>query len=135
MRLDVAHQTSSGNRYGTLNQDYALSAKIVPFIADAENEEGPPCYIAAVLDGHGMLGEISAERAGVALKEFLLESQLQHRVLKEMEKEEVEDLLIVSAANHDCRYHQLAKESFDSHLQSVAPNITQQMMGHWFFML
>lgn len=62
----AGHATEAGSRYGELNQDYALVRPV--FAPEEILETGTSsCTLAAVLDGHGMLGERVARAAGDAL--------------------------------------------------------------------
>lgn len=63
----AGHATLEGRRYGSLNQDYALVQHA--FNQDELSGESiwQQCCVAAVLDGHGMLGEEVARQAGEAL--------------------------------------------------------------------
>ncbi|KAL4422971.1 hypothetical protein ABPG75_009168 [Micractinium tetrahymenae] len=81
-----------GSRYGSLNQD---------FVATQELHEGgylrrhpqSQCYMTVVLDGHGMLGELAAREAGVAILHSIRDSELRHKQLEDMAKQEVEAMI------------------------------------------
>lgn len=64
---DIGSFTDAGNRYGDLNQDYVLVQKAFSKDELCDKEGVQQCYVATVLDGHGMLGELIAEKAGHAL--------------------------------------------------------------------
>lgn len=56
--VSVGSATLPGTRYGALNQDYVITDSI------RWSDGRPPCYMAIVMDGHGMLGEEAARIAG-----------------------------------------------------------------------
>eukprot|EP00873_Tetraselmis_striata_P035191 jgi/Tetstr1/455455/TSEL_042284.t1 len=63
-----ASYSDKGNRYGSLNQDAVFVEKVEGAGGAGEH----PAYVAAVLDGHGMLGEESADIAGKAVVRYLV---------------------------------------------------------------
>lgn len=63
----VGHHTAPGNRYGDLNQDFALVQHAFNKDELSGTSIWQQCCVAAVLDGHGMLGEQVARQAGRAL--------------------------------------------------------------------
>uniref|UniRef100_A0A7S1X3X9 PPM-type phosphatase domain-containing protein n=1 Tax=Tetraselmis chuii TaxID=63592 RepID=A0A7S1X3X9_9CHLO len=71
--VQYATYTNEGNRYGSLNQDAVFVETVTGRATGAVT-----AYIAAVLDGHGMLGEESAAIAGKAAVRYLVRA-LQRR--------------------------------------------------------
>lgn len=67
MGLDFGAYSAAGSRYGTLNQDYAVVRDAFTAKDLADRPGVPQCCVAAVLDGHGMLGELVAKACGDAL--------------------------------------------------------------------
>jgi hypothetical protein len=59
-----------GSRYGSLNQDAVFTA-VLHSEADLIRLGVPQTYIAVVLDGHGMLGELAAREAGAAIMDCI----------------------------------------------------------------
>lgn len=77
------HASMVGTKYGSLNQDVALVHRIpIP------EENGKHILIAAVLDGHGMLGEVAAEEAGRVLVAHIDACIQQEIVKKKKDKAE-----------------------------------------------
>lgn len=71
---EVGVATHPGNRYGTLNQDYATFQE---FYGAGETSKGSQqVYVATICDGHGVLGEKAASYAGKALVRHLYNSGL-----------------------------------------------------------
>lgn len=88
--------TLPGTRYGALNQDHVV-------IDTWDNRLGqPPFYIALVLDGHGMLGEVAAHEAATAILLVLKSSILNSQSLESLTLSQVEELLADAFhAGHD----------------------------------
>lgn len=97
----VGSASVSGSRYGALNQDYVLTD--VMFSETELQKLGmPQCYVALVLDGHGMLGEVCAQEAASAIMEALKSSPLRTRPLNSLSFKEIESILVDTFhAGHD----------------------------------
>lgn len=79
--MDIGVATLPGNRYGALNQDYAVVQELY-----AEGEAPPghqQVHIAAICDGHGVLGDKAACYAGKALVRHLLSAGLRRAQLRD----------------------------------------------------
>lgn len=113
--------TLPGTRYGSLNQDYVLTD--VLFTAqEIENLKCPQMYIAIVLDGHGMLGELAAQRAGNSIMKHLkTSSKLRERALDTHTLRNIER--IFTDAFHAA--HAVVLDSY-----SEAPNVYTYPLSH-----
>lgn len=88
--IDVGCYTLPGNRYGDLNQDYSVVQRFVsPHSGALAGTHG---FVGAVLDGHGMLGERVAEKAGDALVHDLCNNP-KLRTFSELSEDVVKALL------------------------------------------
>lgn len=80
MAIDIGSFSASGNRYCGLNQDHVVVQEM--YHADElSGQRNKQCYVAAVLDGHGLLGEKAAQQAGKALVRDLCSSAVRGRAL------------------------------------------------------
>ena len=86
----LGNGTVPGTRYGALNQDYVLT----DVLQSAAHLNIPQCYIALVLDGHGMLGEECAKEAGHAIMKALKSSPLRTHPLSTLSSDDVEKILV-----------------------------------------
>eukprot|EP00053_Salpingoeca_punica_P009777 m.88035 g.88035 ORF g.88035 m.88035 type:complete len:591 (-) comp15159_c0_seq1:1727-3499(-) len=66
----VGCMSQCGRRHGSINQDNCVYEKIV-------GSDGEVSWVGAVFDGHGLLGEVAAAAAVVALKEIVASGEFQ----------------------------------------------------------
>jgi len=90
---EYGRATENGTRYGLLNQDFAFTKQlpgplVLPSTAGVKASSGE-VHVGAVLDGHGMLGEVSAKTVGQALDNFLTQ-RLQTASVEEMNEAELQ---------------------------------------------
>ncbi|MEW5302043.1 MAG: hypothetical protein WDW36_004855 [Sanguina aurantia] len=85
--VDLGTATATGNRYCGLQQDYLC---VQEFYTKEEIPHGhQQIFIAAVCDGHGILGDKSAAYAGKALCRHLYSSTLRNKKLSALPQEEI----------------------------------------------
>jgi serine/threonine protein phosphatase PrpC len=97
----VGSATVPGSRYGALNQDYVLT-DVMYSEAELRHLNLPQCFIALVLDGHGMLGEVCAQEAADEMLRLLKASKLKTNSLASLGTKEVEKILVDTFhAGHD----------------------------------
>eukprot|EP01025_Chloroclados_australasicus_P032005 TRINITY_DN323_c0_g1_i1.p2 TRINITY_DN323_c0_g1~~TRINITY_DN323_c0_g1_i1.p2 ORF type:complete len:348 (-),score=27.52 TRINITY_DN323_c0_g1_i1:553-1596(-) len=90
--LDYGCASNCGSRYGTLNQDYGVVQPVI----DPEEltcQDRQQCFIGAVLDGHGILGQETARYAGKALVRYLCGSDLRTKAVRKWKSQSVQNLL------------------------------------------
>mmetsp|Transcript_37336 Transcript_37336/g.83082 ORF Transcript_37336/g.83082 Transcript_37336/m.83082 type:complete len:363 (-) Transcript_37336:1554-2642(-) len=86
--VEVGTATLPGNRYGGLNQDYCV---VQEFYTPAEIPKGgKQAYIVAICDGHGILGDKSANFAGKAIARALYSGALRNKNLSKLPQSELE---------------------------------------------
>ncbi|GFR40740.1 hypothetical protein Agub_g1350 [Astrephomene gubernaculifera] len=91
--LDIGCASVPGNRYGDMNQDYCV---VQEFYAPGEIPPGHrQTYIAAVCDGHGVLGDKAACYAGKTLVRHIYTSGLRNRLLRDA-RPEAEKLMVAA---------------------------------------
>ncbi|KFM25536.1 putative protein phosphatase 2C 12 [Auxenochlorella protothecoides] len=89
----IGTATLTGSRYGNLNQDFVVVEQLLT-ARQMKALKLPQCYVAAVLDGHGMLGEDASREAGRAIAASLRTAPALHtRGLAALSDAEVEALL------------------------------------------
>jgi serine/threonine protein phosphatase PrpC len=97
----VGSATVPGSRYGALNQDYVLT-DVMYSEAELRRHNLPQCFIALVLDGHGMLGEVCAQEAADEILRLIKSSKLKTNTLAALGAKEVEKIMIdVFHSGHD----------------------------------
>jgi serine/threonine protein phosphatase PrpC len=97
----VGSATVPGSRYGALNQDYVLT-DVMYSKEELHHLNVPQCFIALVLDGHGMLGEVCAQEAADEMLRLLKASKLRTNSLASLGAEQVEKILVDTFhAGHD----------------------------------
>lgn len=91
----------AGSRYGNLNQDHVHVEKL---FTDAQLRVlgVPQAYMALVMDGHGMLGEMASQRAGKVIARYLKAYLMKHKDLRALNRTQIETLFKeVFAVAHD----------------------------------
>eukprot|EP00201_Polytomella_parva_P017062 CAMPEP_0175055150 /NCGR_PEP_ID=MMETSP0052_2-20121109/9914_1 /TAXON_ID=51329 ORGANISM="Polytomella parva, Strain SAG 63-3" /NCGR_SAMPLE_ID=MMETSP0052_2 /ASSEMBLY_ACC=CAM_ASM_000194 /LENGTH=505 /DNA_ID=CAMNT_0016319951 /DNA_START=108 /DNA_END=1621 /DNA_ORIENTATION=- len=83
--LEVGVYSLTGNRYGELNQDYAVVQEMYP-PQSIPRDQGQ-MFLAVMCDGHGILGEKIASYAGKALGRHIYHSSLRNLTLKNVDPE------------------------------------------------
>lgn len=94
----VGAYTLPGNRYGDLNQDYVAPQEMYT-AAELKRYSGrPQCHIAAVLDGHGLVGERAAQQGGKTLIRDLTFGRLRQKHLAQFTNDQLHTLMQVRVA-------------------------------------
>ena len=97
----VGSASVPGSRYGALNQDYVITDTMYSK-EHLQDLRMPQCYIALVLDGHGMLGEVCAKEAATGIMDCIKSSLLRTCSLKSLSFEKIEEILVNAFhAGHD----------------------------------
>ncbi|GAX81526.1 hypothetical protein CEUSTIGMA_g8954.t1 [Chlamydomonas eustigma] len=85
--LSIGCATQCGTRYGSLNQDYCV---VQEMYTPAEIPEGgKQVYIAAICDGHGILGDKAALFSGKTMIRHLYAGALRNKTLCKMNSDEL----------------------------------------------
>eukprot|EP01026_Neomeris_dumetosa_P028061 TRINITY_DN2275_c0_g1_i1.p2 TRINITY_DN2275_c0_g1~~TRINITY_DN2275_c0_g1_i1.p2 ORF type:complete len:348 (-),score=34.41 TRINITY_DN2275_c0_g1_i1:5231-6274(-) len=84
--------TNCGSRYGKINQDYGIVSSLMTQTELASSDR-QQCFIGAVLDGHGLLGQETSRLAGKALIRFLCNSDLKNRPINEWKQREIQQFM------------------------------------------
>ncbi|PNH04301.1 putative protein phosphatase 2C 12 [Tetrabaena socialis] len=122
--VDVGSATLAGNRYGEMNQDYCVSV-VQEMYAPGEIPKGHrQTYIAAICDGHGVLGDKAASYAGKSLVRHLYTSSLRNRLLKDVRPEA--EKLMVSAFQ---KGHNAAMSLYDDPPKSIRYSAHRKSMA------
>ena len=77
--LEIGASTNTGNRYGPVNQDYCVVQEM--YSKGEIPSGGKQLYIAAICDGHGILGDRMAKDAGKAMIRYLYNGPLRNKKL------------------------------------------------------
>ena len=80
--LEIGASTSAGNRYGPVNQDYCVVQEM--YSRGEIPQGGKQLYIAAICDGHGILGDRLAKDAGKAMIRYLYNGCLRNKRLQKL---------------------------------------------------
>eukprot|EP00798_Chlamydomonas_sp_ICE-L_P008228 gene8228-1494_t len=90
--IDIGCSSLTGNRYGDLQQDFMV---IQEMYAKGEIPKGgKQTYIAAVTDGHGIIGDKCASFAGKALARYLYSSLVvRNKILAQVDAQDVEKVM------------------------------------------
>jgi len=92
--VEHGRATDKGTRYGTLNQDFSFCEQLPgPSGASEGEDKAGDVFFGAVMDGHGMLGEDSAELVGRSMARFLVR-KLRSKSIKDMDTEELEGMMV-----------------------------------------
>lgn len=86
--MEVAAYSHVGSKYGSLNQDDVLTTEV-------RLPNGNVVLVVLVLDGHGMLGEVAAKAAGMAISEHI-EGQLRKlrpKSLRDLGSRKIKDVI------------------------------------------